>query len=140
VFSFADGGSFGLISLNLAEYSTVVPNAVTVQFIGYRLDGSMVTTSFTTDGIIDGTGPLADFQTFQFDPKDWRNLIRVDIPTYGWSLDNLVVGVPEPTSGALLAFGGAGLWLASRRKTPASPGREARQGPPTPPKSKPSTL
>ena len=134
MFSFTNGWIFDLLAVDLGEYSTVVPNAVTVQFIGYRLDGGTVTTSFTTDGIIDGTGPLADFQTFQFDPKDWRNLIRVEIPTYGWSLDNLVVGVPEPTSGALLVFGGAGLWLASRRKAPASPGREARQGrTPTPP-------
>ena len=69
VFSFTNGWVFDLTSVDLAEYSTIVPNAVTVPFIGYRQDGSMVTTSFTTDGIIDGTGPLADFQTFYFGPS-----------------------------------------------------------------------
>jgi hypothetical protein len=28
----------------LAEYSTVVPDAVTVHFVGYRMDGSIVST------------------------------------------------------------------------------------------------
>lgn len=106
MFSFNNGSLFGLVSVDLAEYSTVLPDAVTVQFVGYYADGGTVTTSFTTDGIIDGTGPLADFQTFYFDPKDWSGLTRVEIPTWGWSLDNLVVAVPEPSPGALLLLGG----------------------------------
>jgi len=93
-FSFLHGSPFSLVSVDLAEYSTTVPNAVTVPFVGYRSDGSVVNASFTTDGIIDGTGPIADFQTFHFCPQ-FSNLTRVEIPTYGWSLDNLVV-VPEP--------------------------------------------
>src|SRR5882724_2591250 len=64
MFSLTNGSVFGLVSVDLAEYSTVVPYAVTVAFIGYRSDGRNVTNSFTTDGIIDGNGPLADFQTF----------------------------------------------------------------------------
>ncbi|MCW5555293.1 MAG: hypothetical protein KIS67_24420, partial [Verrucomicrobiae bacterium] len=67
-FSFLDGFLFDLLSVDLAEYSTVVPDAVTVQFVGYRWHGGTVSTSFTTDGIIDGTGPLADFETFHFGP------------------------------------------------------------------------
>ena len=66
MFSALDGSAFNLLSVDLAEYSTAVPNAVTVPFVGYRLDGSVVNASFTSDGIIDGTGPLADFQTFYF--------------------------------------------------------------------------
>jgi PEP-CTERM putative exosortase interaction domain len=77
---------------------------VTVPFIGYRADGSTVTANFTTDGIIDGTGPLADFETFYFGPE-FRGLTRVEIPTYDWSLDNLVATVPEPQTSALLLLG-----------------------------------
>ena len=109
-FLLSDGSQFGVVSIDLAEYSTVVPDPVTVHFVGYRHDGSIVTTDFTTDGIIDGTGPLADFQTFFFDTKDWSGLDRVEIPTYGWSLDNLVVSVPEPTSAVLLLAGALLLW------------------------------
>jgi hypothetical protein len=118
MFSFANGSVFDLASVDLAEYSTVVPDAVTVPFVGYRSDGSTVTTSFTTDGIIDGTGPLADFQTFHFGPE-FSGLTRVEIPTAGWSLDNLSVSVPEPTSGALLVVGALMLGatrLRNRRK------------------------
>ena len=104
VFSFLSGSTFNLVSMDLAEYSTVVPNAVTVPVVGYRFDGSVVNTSFTTDGIIDGTGPIVDFQTFHFGPE-FSNLTRVEIPSYGWALDNLVVAVPEPVTFALLILG-----------------------------------
>jgi len=112
-FSFTNGSSFNMVAVDLAEYSTVVPNAVTVPFYGYRADGSVVFTSFTTDGIIDGAGPLADFQTFYFGPE-FSNLLRVEIPTFGWSLDNLVVSVPEPGLGALLMLAAAGFWLGRK--------------------------
>ena len=102
-FRFISLSPFDLISVDLAEYSTVVPDAVTVHFIGYRLDGSIVTQDFTTDGIIDGTGPLVDFQTFHFGPE-FSNLSRVEIPTFPWSLDNLVV-VPEPGTWSLIILG-----------------------------------
>lgn len=115
-FSFTNGSLFDLLSVDLAEYSTVVPNAVTVPFIGYRQNGSTVSAAFTTDGIIDGTGPLADFQTFTFGPE-FSGLMRVEIPTYGWSLDNLVVNVvPEPGSYVLLSAGGLLLWVWRRRR------------------------
>ena len=117
MFSRLDGGTFDFISVDLAEYSTVVPDAVTVQFIGYFAGGGTITTTLTTDGIIDGTGPLADFQTFYF--QGWNDLIRVEIPTYGWSLDNVVVGgVPEPSTFALVLLGGGLFWLARRKRCP----------------------
>ena len=100
--------------MGLAEYSTVVPYARTVPFVGYRPDGSTVTVSFTTDGIIDGTGPLADFQTFYFGPE-FSGVTQVRIPAYGWSLDNLVVAIPEPGAISLVALG-LGMFWAIRRK------------------------
>lgn len=104
-FSFTDGTLFDLFSADLAEYGTGVPGAVTVRFVGYRFDGSTVTTDLTTDGVIDGTGPLADFQTFNFG-SEWSGLSRIEIPTIGWSLDNLVVSIPESGTWALLILGG----------------------------------
>lgn len=114
-FTFTNGWQFSLLGVDLAEYSTVVPDAVTVRFVGYRSDGSVVTTDLTTDGIIDGTGPLADFETFQFG-AEWNGLTRVEIPTFGWSLDNLVVAVPEPSVWALISAGGLLFWARRRRR------------------------
>ena len=126
VFGFLDGSLFGLDSVDLAEYSAVVPDVRTVHFVGYRPDGSTVTTDLTTDGIIDGTGPLKDFQTFNF--QGFTGLSRVEIPTYGWSLDNLQVsyGVPEPRSAALLLAGGLVLWALRFRQS--KPGYVRRAG------------
>jgi hypothetical protein len=112
-FSFLNGSVFDLLSVDLAEYSTVVPDAVTVRFVGYRQDGSTVMADFITDGIIDGTGPLADFQTFNFGTQ-FSQLTRVEIPTDGWSLDKLVVSVPEPGSGSILLLGIAVLFFNRR--------------------------
>ena len=115
LFSFLNDSGFDLASVDLAEYSTVFPIPFTVPFVGYRQDGSVVTTSFTTDGIIDGTGPLADFQTFHFGPE-FTGLTRVEIPSYGWSLDNLFITVPEPSSAAILIFSTAGFCLQGARR------------------------
>jgi len=104
MFNNLDGSPFSLFAVDLAEYSTVVPDAVSVSFTGYHSDGSTISTSFVTDGIIDGTGPLKDFETFNFGPG-WTDLTRVEIPTDGWSLDNLVVSVPEPSVPVLFVVG-----------------------------------
>ena len=109
-FSFTNGAIFNLLSVDLAEYSTVDTEPALVRLVGYRQDGSFLITNIVTDGIMDGTGPLADFQTFLI--EGFTNLVRVEIPTTsdlsaGWSLDNLVVQpIPEPASFALLLFGG----------------------------------
>jgi hypothetical protein len=121
MFSFTNNSVFGLLSVDLAEYSTVFSNEpVTVPFIGYQQGGSTVTNVFTTDGFIDGTGPLADFQTFFF--TNFTGMTRVEIPaptSLSWSLDNLVISIPEPTSGGLLVLGGLALgalkWRNRRR-------------------------
>jgi hypothetical protein len=80
MFSFTNGSTFNLISVDLAGYSSVVPD-VTAQFVGYRADGSVVTTNVDTHDIT--------FQTFFFN-EAFSNLTRVEIPDFG-SLDNLVV-------------------------------------------------
>lgn len=115
MFSFTNGSVFDVNSVDLAEYSTAFQSPVTVHFIGYRSNGTTVTTDLTTDGIIDGTGPLKDFQTFNF--QGFTGLSRVEIPTALYSLDDLVVfyNVPEPTSCALLLAGGL-LMRALRRR------------------------
>src|SRR6266545_1442190 len=103
-FSSINGAVFDAVSIDLAEFSTFYQTPLTVRFVGYHPDGSTVTTNFTTDGVIDGTGPLADFETFYFD-QEWTNLARVEIPTYGWSLDNLVVSIPKQPGLRLVAWG-----------------------------------
>jgi len=112
MFSFTNGSSFGVRSVDLSEYSTVVPGAETVDFIGYRPDGSTVTNSFTTPGY-GGTGPLT-FQTYYFGPE-FSGLNRVAVPTFG-SMDNLGVIVPEPRAGALLLLGGTALGALRLRR------------------------
>jgi len=106
------GQRFGLVSVDLAEFSTLYQTPLAVPFVGYRPDGSTVTTKFTTDGIIDGTGLLADFQTFYFDSR-FADLVGIEIPTYGWSLDNIVFSqAPEPATAVLLVVGGLALWTS----------------------------
>ena len=118
MFNFTNASVFNLDAVDLAEFSTSDTNS-TVHFMGYRHDGTIVTIDLSTDGIIDGTGPLADFQTFTF-PKEFTDLDRVQIPGFGWALDNLSVSylVPEPavTHLALLAAALASLRFLERRR------------------------
>jgi hypothetical protein len=90
----------------LSEFSTPYAFPAVVQFIGYRSDGGIVTTEFTTDGVIDGTGPLPDFQTFYFG-EEFSNLVGFDAPSHTYALDNLVFFdvIPEPGTWALLVLG-----------------------------------
>ncbi|HPY30024.1 MAG TPA: PEP-CTERM sorting domain-containing protein [Verrucomicrobiota bacterium] len=101
-----DGGLFGLYSVDLAGYSGILLD-FTVHFIGYRPDGSTVSALFSGSGL--------NFQTFYFGPE-FSGLARGEIPTIGWSLDNLVVAVPEPGAWALLSVGGLLLWTLRRHR------------------------
>lgn len=95
-FGFTNSSQFGVVSVDLAAFSIGFTN-YTVNFVGFHSDGSTITTSFSGTGI--------DFQTYSFS-SDWSSgLTRVEIPNYGWSLDNLVVAVPEPSVGALFIVG-----------------------------------
>ncbi|MCC6355949.1 MAG: hypothetical protein IT577_18835 [Verrucomicrobiae bacterium] len=94
--------SFDAISVDLAEYSFVYPVPTTVQFIGFLSAGGIVTTSFTTDGLLDGPGGQADFETFEF-PSTFRSLSRIEVPSHLFAMDNLqLIPVPEPSVALLL--------------------------------------
>jgi len=113
----SSGQRFGLVSVDLAEFSTLYNFPRTVQFIGYKPDGTTVMTELTTDGVIDGTGPLADFQTFTFDSR-FADLVRVEVPMDTWALDSMVFSqIPEPITVALLLTAGLLFWALRSRKS-----------------------
>jgi hypothetical protein len=104
MFGLADGSSFAPVSVDLAEYSDIVRDPVTVRFVGYRQDGTVLTDDITTAGIFNGVAPV--FTNFTFDPG-FSGLVRVEIPYPLWSLDNLTLrrSAPEPGIGALMGIG-----------------------------------
>lgn len=81
---------FKLISVDLAEYSTRFRTHKTITFVGHKTNGATVIGEFIIDGVIDGTGPLVDFETFIFG-EEFSNLSYVEIPTTGYSMDNMVI-------------------------------------------------
>ncbi len=106
-FGFRNGASFSVSAVDLAGYSTVVPN-FSVEFIGTLENGGTVSTTFSGSGI--------DFSTFHFGPE-WTGLTSVEIPNDAWSMDNLSVIVPEPGNAEMFALGAVVISLRrSRRK------------------------
>jgi hypothetical protein len=110
------GKRFAAVSVDLALYSASSLDPVTVQFVasGYRRGTDIIaTTQFTVSGAVDSQGrPL--FQTFYFPPEFTGMYYLSVMPTAPlWSLDNLVVYIPEPSSAALMCAG-AVLLAASR--------------------------
>ena len=119
------GGLFDALSIDLAEYSDVFRFPTTIQFFGTQVDGTLVSTVFLTDGLFDGPGGIADFQTFSF-PTSFKNLqsintktINIDAGDRAFSMDNLRVNpVPEPTAVTLLGFSilvAASIWRPNDR-------------------------
>ncbi len=117
MFSMTGVRVFDLVSVDLAEFSTLYAYPTSVWFVGYKPDGSSVTTVLVTDGIMDGNGPLADFETFYLG-EAFRGVERVEIPTNGWALDNLVLAIPEPSGGMLLGLGIVAMVVARGRFGP----------------------
>lgn len=121
------GGAFNLGSLQMAEH--VIPsngNASVVRLVGTLLGGGTVSTNLALDGIYDGAGGVADFQTFAI---NFANVTSISFSAIsgsgdrGFSLDNLNTSltnaVPEPTSLLLVGLGLVACGLARRRKTAA---------------------
>lgn len=77
-----DGLTFRLLSVELAGYSSVVPD-YTAMFEGHRSDGSIVTTNFDVSGLA--------FQTYHF-ASDFADLTNVLIAA--GALDNLKLQLP----------------------------------------------
>jgi len=140
-FWFSSYVPFSLSSLDLAENTVNPAGPVTVHVVGYTYQGAVVaSTDLTTDGVNDGLGPLADFQTFTFDSR-FQNLLWVEMSSSaGFSLDNVVIsGIPEPSTGSLVLLGAACAfgrsWITGRR-----PRRNGRQGGPRGVRTRPAQL
>jgi subtilisin family serine protease len=80
-----DGLPFAIYAVDLAE------PAGSVTFKGTKSNGTTVLQTFTLDGISDGTGPQADFQTFTFN-SNFLDLVKVEVTeTPSFYMDNIVV-------------------------------------------------
>jgi hypothetical protein len=129
-FTYAGGHRFGAVSVDLALYSTASLEPIAVRFVGsgYRRGIDIIaTTEFNVAGNVDNQGRPV-FQTFYFGPE-FTGLLYLSVMPIGplWSLDNLVISVPEPSAGTLLLAGGAILW-AMRRRQRNGPIRCAQRG------------
>jgi hypothetical protein len=102
---FTNGAPIGLASVDLADPVAPSLSPVSITFDGFRADGSMVAQTFTTPG-----GGATTFQTYSFDADFASGIVRVEIPSTVWAMDNFVFTVPEPGVGSLLLLG----WLALR--------------------------
>ena len=114
----ADGTPFSLGTVDLGEYNNSSQgNPVTVSFAGLRTDSTVVSQSFTLDGLMDGAGGINDFQTFAFAPE-FDNLLHVDISSTMFAIDNLEINaVPVPAAALLFISGLVVLIGITPRKT-----------------------
>jgi hypothetical protein len=109
--SFTAGDPFGLISVDLADPVAPSLAPIDITFNGFRADGSMVSQTFTVGG-----GGSSSFQRVYFGPAFAHGLVRVEIPSPAWAMDN-IVWIPEPDSAALLGLGLLA-WAARRFPRP----------------------
>jgi hypothetical protein len=122
VFSITEstGKVFSLLNFDGAESHEGLPGlwAQAIQVTGLINGGGTVTASFSLDGIQDGFGGSADFESFVL-PSTFSNLVEVQFRGIGpntstnwYHIDNLdfdtVTSTPEPVSMALLGLTGIG--------------------------------
>ena len=121
----ASGGTFSLDAIDLSE-GFVGFGADSVHVVGNLSGGGTISTDFTLDGIIDGTGPLDDFQHAVFG-AGWTDLTQVTfsgiggtINEHAFAVDNIEVNgttpVPEPATLTLLGLGLSALRLRRKRQ------------------------
>jgi len=113
-----NGGAFSASRFDAAEGwihgGNLEYNATQLRVDGSVVGGGVVTAIFDFDGINDGTGPLADFQTFAL-PSTFINLSSLNFQSLTaagvlgnviFSVDNIAAAaVPEPTSLTLMLAG-----------------------------------
>ena len=104
-----NGSAFGLTSVSLADPNSPSLSPVSITFEGFKLDGSVVTNTFTTPG--NGADHLLNYQ---FNSDFSSGLTSVEIHSTRWAMDNLVFNVPEPSVAALLGLGLLGCILRKR--------------------------
>jgi hypothetical protein len=86
-----DGATFTPLTVDLAEYSIYAkPPNNQVPVVAKFPDGHEETHNFTLDGVLDGVGPLQDFQTLAF-PSSWVRVTSVTFTQTFVAFDNLVV-------------------------------------------------
>lgn len=115
------GGAFALLSLDLGELRTSTGPGNQVRIDGVVFGGGSVSTLYSLDGINDGAGGLADFETFILQ-AGFGSLSEVTFtglhPGGGaparFLVDN-IVAVPEPSTMLLLGAGIVGLGVRRRR-------------------------
>ncbi len=128
-FSKVGGGVFSLNGADIAELwlpGNANNDFLTVVFTGTVSGGGTLTQTFTLDGLRDGAGGIADFQTVSF--TGWNNLTSVNVTgrnaqgAFGdYSIDNLVVNavtgaVPEASTWMMMIAGLGIAGAAMRRR------------------------
>lgn len=116
----ANGGLFNLLSIDIAELNMDTGGPASVTFIAQRPGSVMVSATFTTDGIINGTA--GDFETFYFG-DDFKGVHYVYIADalkdsiYTYSFDNIhVSAVPLPAAAWLFLSGLLAMVKLAKRK------------------------
>ena len=124
IFAKTDSSLFSLSSLDLAGFPT--SSEGTIQVIGTFADSSTISTTFTLEGVVDGSGGRVDFETFSLG-IDWINLASARIVNTDpnsnqglFSVDNInIIPVPEPETYVMLlaGLGLLGFMVRGRKET-----------------------